>query len=133
MSLTLPPTLGAFRHEAFTYRGDEEYLAGTVPFIEEGLADGDAVLVAVPQARIALLAVAACGAQRRTVCFVPMEEAGRNPARLLATWADFVAARSTSTSTSTSGSTGACGASASRSGRAGRPTRSRRRSATRPC
>ena len=36
------------------------------------------------------------------VCFVPMEEAGRNPARLLATWADFVAARSTSTSTSTS-------------------------------
>jgi anti-sigma regulatory factor (Ser/Thr protein kinase) len=32
------------------------------------------------------------------VCFVPMEEAGRNPARLMTAWADFLAARSSSPS-----------------------------------
>ena len=44
-----------FRHEALFHRGDDALLAGTLPFIEEGLALGHAVMVAVPEPRLALV------------------------------------------------------------------------------
>ena len=85
---TLPATpQGTFHHEAFFYRDDEEYLAGTVPFIEDGLAAGEAVLVAVPEARLGLVAGGLARADRAHVGFVAMEKLGRNPAWIIPAWA----------------------------------------------
>ena len=37
-----------YRHEALFYRGDEEFLAGTVPLVRDAIDADAAVLVAVP-------------------------------------------------------------------------------------
>src|SRR5918996_38928 len=42
----------AFRHPALFYRGIDEYLTGTLSFIEEGLAADEPVAVAVPGDRL---------------------------------------------------------------------------------
>ncbi|MGI5201946.1 anti-sigma factor RsbA family regulatory protein [Spirillospora sp. CA-108201] len=72
----------AFTHPALFYRGDEEYLAGTVPFIRAGLDEGDPVAVAVPGARAALL-TGALGAAGSRVTWIDMAKAGRNPGRII--------------------------------------------------
>jgi anti-sigma regulatory factor (Ser/Thr protein kinase) len=71
-----------FFHPALLYRGAEEYLAGTVPFVREGLAAGEPVAVAVPGANLELLrgALSEDGAQ---VLFIDMSRAGRNPGRII--------------------------------------------------
>jgi anti-sigma regulatory factor (Ser/Thr protein kinase) len=71
-----------FHHEAFFYADDDEFLAGTVPFVEEGVATGQAVLVALRRSRRGLLR-AALGAAAAEVEFQPMEQLGRNPGRLI--------------------------------------------------
>ncbi|WP_033440364.1 sensor histidine kinase [Saccharothrix sp. NRRL B-16314] len=71
-----------FVHEALLYRDDEQYLAGTVPFVRDGLAAGEPVLVAVPQRGIDLLR-GALGAQADHVEFLDMRRAGRNPGRII--------------------------------------------------
>lgn len=71
-----------FVHEALLYRDDEQYLAGTLPFVRDGLAAGEPVLVAVPQRGIDLLR-RALGGQAEHVEFLDMRRAGRNPARII--------------------------------------------------
>jgi anti-sigma regulatory factor (Ser/Thr protein kinase) len=71
-----------FVHEALLYRDDEDYLAGTVPFVRDGLAAGEPVLVAVPQYGIDLLR-RALGRQAEQVEFLDMRRAGRNPGRII--------------------------------------------------
>jgi anti-sigma regulatory factor (Ser/Thr protein kinase) len=80
-----------FQHQALIYEGAEEYLAGTVPFIEAALQEGGPVMVAVGRSQAELLARALGPASQR-VEFAPMEEVGRNPAALLPLWRDFVTA-----------------------------------------
>ncbi|MGN6215543.1 MAG: anti-sigma factor RsbA family regulatory protein [Solirubrobacterales bacterium] len=78
-----------FCHEAFFYADHEEFLAGTVPFVEEGIAVGEAVLVGLPLATRSLLEKELdTGAER--VHFLAIEEVGRNPARLVSAWNDFL-------------------------------------------
>jgi anti-sigma regulatory factor (Ser/Thr protein kinase) len=79
-----------FRHEALFYEGHDAFLAGTVPFVSDAVARGGAVLVALGDDKTALLREA-LGADARPVHFAPMEELGRNPARILPAWRDFVA------------------------------------------
>ena len=50
-----------YRHEAFLWRGEDEFLAGTVPFVLDGLASDQQVMVAVIQQRIDLLRGAKVG------------------------------------------------------------------------
>lgn len=69
-------------HSAFCYRSDAEYVAGVVPFIEAGLAAGEAVTVAVPTDRLALL-TASLGSAANRPLMLDMTEAGRNPGRIL--------------------------------------------------
>ncbi|MGW6014958.1 anti-sigma factor RsbA family regulatory protein [Streptomyces sp. NPDC055210] len=77
------PTTGApFGHPALFYRDDQEYLAGTVPFIREGLAAKEPVAVAAPAARLELI-TAALGPAAETVHLVDMTLAGRNPGRII--------------------------------------------------
>jgi anti-sigma regulatory factor (Ser/Thr protein kinase) len=71
-----------FRHPALFYRGIDEYLDGTLPFIEEGLAAGDPVAVAVPGAKLEPLRAGLAGSASR-VQLIDMTRAGRNPGRIL--------------------------------------------------
>lgn len=88
--MTKPPTQSCgFGHEAFFYAGSDEFLAGTIPFLEDGIAAGDAVLAVLPEPRRQLLQEA-LGPLAREVEFQPMEEAGRNPGRLISAWRDVL-------------------------------------------
>ncbi|SFQ48165.1 Anti-sigma regulatory factor (Ser/Thr protein kinase) [Amycolatopsis arida] len=72
----------AFVHPALLYRGQDEYLAGTVPFVLDGLTAGEPVAVAVPGPNLALLEKA-LGPAATSVRLLDMSEAGRNPGRIL--------------------------------------------------
>jgi len=76
-----------FEHEAMFYRDDDDFLAGLVPFVIEGLDRDESVLVALPRARLDLLRGALADEAGR-VRFLEMEEIGLNPARIIAAWAD---------------------------------------------
>jgi len=78
-----------FRHEAFFYSGDEEFLAGTVPYLEEGICGGETVLVVLPDRRMELVREA-LGTAANNIEFWPMGDVGRNPARLIPAWRDFL-------------------------------------------
>ena len=87
--MTTRPHSG-YRHEAFLYRGDEEFVDGCLPFLRGGLDAGEPMLVAVVPERIEQLR-AALGPATAGIRFVDMAELGRNPARILPAWNDFVA------------------------------------------
>lgn len=72
----------SFVHPALFYRNSQEYLAGTVPFIQKGLAVGEPVAVAVPGSNLELLR-AELGKSAEAVQFIDMKEAGRNPGRII--------------------------------------------------
>lgn len=80
-----------FCHEAFFYADDDEFLGGTIPFLEMGLSAGQAVIVALPEPRRRLLQ-AALGPLVDEVALFAMEEIGRNPGRLVSAWQCFLAA-----------------------------------------
>jgi anti-sigma regulatory factor (Ser/Thr protein kinase) len=81
-----------YRHEALLWSGTAEFVDGTVPFIAEGLAAGQAVMVAVIPERWEHLR-AALGSAADDVSYVDMAEVGANPARIIPAWRDFVDAR----------------------------------------
>lgn len=71
------------------YADDDEYLQGAVPFLRDGLEDGDLMLVAVGPEKTRLLR----GELRDTaadVRFADMVELGRNPGRIISAWRDLV-------------------------------------------
>ena len=78
-----------YRHEAVYYRGEGEFLDLVVPFIRDGVDALQPVMVAVIGPRIAALqkelGTAAGGVQ-----FVDMSELGRNPARIIPAWREFL-------------------------------------------
>jgi anti-sigma regulatory factor (Ser/Thr protein kinase) len=82
-------TAQAFQHEALFYSGNDDFLAGTVPFIEEGVAADEPTMVVVDPAKIELLRASVNGSAGR-VRFVNMLEVGRNPALIISAWHDFV-------------------------------------------
>ncbi|MFG2373211.1 anti-sigma factor RsbA family regulatory protein [Streptomyces sp. NPDC048504] len=71
-----------FAHPALFYRGEEQYTAGTVPFVHAGLAAGEAVAVAVPGPQLNLIR-AGLGSSAVGVRFLDMTEVGRNPGRII--------------------------------------------------
>ncbi|HEU4737242.1 MAG TPA: sensor histidine kinase [Solirubrobacterales bacterium] len=78
-----------FRHEALIYSDPDQFLAASVPFIATGLAAGEPALVAVSERNAELLR-GELGADPEGVEFVAMEELGRNPARIIPLWRDFL-------------------------------------------
>jgi anti-sigma regulatory factor (Ser/Thr protein kinase) len=86
------PTRHTFRHEAFLYGDEREFLDGTLRFIREGLADREPVMAALSAAKIARLR-AELGEDAGRVCFVDMAVVGSNPARIIPAWHEFVGAR----------------------------------------
>jgi anti-sigma regulatory factor (Ser/Thr protein kinase) len=78
-----------FQHQALLYEGADEYLAGTVPFLEAALEAGEPAMVAVRKPQADLLRDA-LGQGARQVRFTAMEEAARNPAGVVPLWREFV-------------------------------------------
>ena len=87
----MDPYEDKFRHEALFYAGNEEFLAGTLPFVEEAIERDEQVLVALSEKKTRLIE-GALGSGSEGVTFCKMEELGRNPARIIPAWRDFVAA-----------------------------------------
>jgi anti-sigma regulatory factor (Ser/Thr protein kinase) len=87
MSETLP--VARFSHEALLYSGKDEFLAGTLAFIREGIAASEPILVVVGARKITAL-VGALGAGAGRVQFKDMAEVGANPARIIPAWNEFV-------------------------------------------
>ena len=80
------------QHEALVYGEAAQFLAVAVPFLTAALTAGEPALVAVRQANAELLR-AELGADAEGVAFVAIEDVGRNPARIVPFWRDFLAAR----------------------------------------
>ena len=79
----------SFRHEALFYSGEDGFLRGTLAFVMDGLRAGEPVLVAVRDERATLLA-RALGGDASHVRFVDMQALGRNPARIIPAWREFL-------------------------------------------
>jgi anti-sigma regulatory factor (Ser/Thr protein kinase) len=77
-----------FRHEALLYRGEDEFVARIDPFVREGLAAGEAVMVAVSDRKIRRLREA-LGPAGDEVTFADMDEIGGNPGRIIHAWHEF--------------------------------------------
>jgi anti-sigma regulatory factor (Ser/Thr protein kinase) len=82
-------TAETFRHEALLYAGEVDFLTGTLPFIREGVAADEPILVVVSAAKIGLLR-SALGGDADRVAFADMADVGANPARIIPAWRDFV-------------------------------------------
>ncbi|MDA5279756.1 sensor histidine kinase [Streptomyces sp. NPDC054904] len=80
-----------FRHELYPYRGEAQFLSGTLGFIHEALEGGEAVVVAVPSDKSSLLRGEL--ADEPAVTFVDTTTAGPNPGRLVAAWTAWMKER----------------------------------------
>lgn len=83
------PVEPGFRHEAMLYAGDEEFLAGALRFLREGLAREEPAMVVV-SARKAELLRDALGADADRVRFADMDGVGANPSRVIPAWTGFL-------------------------------------------
>lgn len=80
----------SFDHRALLYAWEEEFIAGALPFVREGLSRDEPVMVVATARKCDRLAQALNGDGPGTVEFVDMGELGRNPARILPAWQEFV-------------------------------------------
>src|SRR5579862_9860408 len=80
---------GRYRHEAFFYVSPKEFMAGTIPFVRDGVAAEEAILVVLDAPKITAMR-RALGADADRVAFADMLEVGANPARIIPVWQDFV-------------------------------------------
>jgi anti-sigma regulatory factor (Ser/Thr protein kinase) len=78
-----------FQHQALIYEGPDDYLGGTMPFLESSLQRGTPVLIAVGGTQVEWLEEE-LGDRGPAVRFLPMEEVGRNPASIIPLWCDFL-------------------------------------------
>ncbi|WP_428342590.1 anti-sigma factor RsbA family regulatory protein [Mycobacterium sp.] len=78
-----------FDHSALFYESEREYVDSLVNFVLEGLAQGQAILIAVPGDRLDALRCA-LGDDADDVTMADMVEFGRNPGRILAGQYSFV-------------------------------------------
>lgn len=83
MTPASPATAPAgFVHELLFYRDDTTFLAGVLPYVCEGVARGEVVVVAEPSERLDLLS-SALGADADAVRWLDVTELGANPSRLI--------------------------------------------------
>ncbi|MHB8329617.1 MAG: anti-sigma factor RsbA family regulatory protein [Acidimicrobiales bacterium] len=81
---------GVFHHEAFFYAGLDEFIDVAVAFIEGALRADQPMMVAVSAQKIRILSDR-LGPGSASVSFLDMGEVGRNPARIIPIWRQFVA------------------------------------------
>lgn len=79
----------SYRHEAFLWHDRTDFTDGLVPFITDGLAAGEPVMVAAINEHTDWLREA-LGPEAEQVTFVDMAELGRNPAKIIPAWQKFI-------------------------------------------
>jgi anti-sigma regulatory factor (Ser/Thr protein kinase) len=89
MTMSVPAPDTSFRHEAFLYAGETEFVDGTLQFIRGGLEADEPTLVVVDADKIAGLR-AGLDADAGRVHFADMGAVGENPARIIPAWRAFV-------------------------------------------
>ena len=89
MQSGVAPRLTRFRHDAMLYRGHEQFVERTAEFVRDALAAEEAIMVAVIEPRASLLRDE-LGTDARLVNFIDMEAVGRNPARIIPAWQEWV-------------------------------------------
>ncbi|HEV7885949.1 MAG TPA: sensor histidine kinase [Acidimicrobiales bacterium] len=80
----------SYRHDAFFYAGIDEFTTRVGKFVQDGVVGGEAVLVVVSAQKIERLRSWLGPEAAGRVEFVDMAEAGRNPARIIALWREWV-------------------------------------------
>jgi anti-sigma regulatory factor (Ser/Thr protein kinase) len=83
------PVGATFRHDAMLYAGDEQFVAAAASFVRDALEHDEAMLVAVIEPRASLLREE-LGTQAKAVEFLDMWNVGRNPARIIPAWQQWV-------------------------------------------
>lgn len=78
----------SYRHECVLYAGTDGFLDALVPFVQDGLARQEPVMVAVAEPRLTALR-SALGADAQRVTFADMADLGRNPALIIPGWRAF--------------------------------------------
>nr|WP_238356754.1 sensor histidine kinase [Kribbella italica] len=79
------PVASGFRHDAFVYTDEEDFVRQTVAFVDDGLHVGETVVAVLPEDRNSLLRKALDGVADQ-VTFLDMRQVGRNPARIIPLW-----------------------------------------------
>ncbi len=77
------------QHEALLYATPDELIERCLPFVNDGMTQGAAVLVMLPSPNIDELQHA-LGPRAGAVQFADMRVVGRNPARILPIWQRFI-------------------------------------------
>jgi len=85
---TPAPAAPGFVHMFYPYTGEQQYLSGTLAYIQHARRAGGAVVVAAPEERRAVLG-AHLGADDG-VTFVDTAALGRNPGLLIPLWQDWI-------------------------------------------
>ena len=81
-----------FNHEALFYSGDDDFVRQTAPFVRDALEAEVPILVAVIAPKIDALK-SELGDAAKEVLFTDMAQAGKNPARIIPLWRDFIDSR----------------------------------------
>jgi hypothetical protein len=81
-----------FRHPALLYAGEADFVARTEPFIRAAVRVGEPILVAVGARQIQLLHES-LGEDASRVRWADITAIGRNPARIIPLWREFVTGR----------------------------------------
>jgi anti-sigma regulatory factor (Ser/Thr protein kinase) len=79
----------AFRHEILLHAGEDGFREATLPLITDALAARQPLLVAVGDERIRMLEEA-LGTDAERVRFTDIHTLGRNPARIIPAWREFL-------------------------------------------
>lgn len=90
-ALPVSTSVPRFRHAAVFYRGLDDLVDRVAPFIAEGVARGEPVMVAELPDRVEAL-TEALGERSSHVAFLDMAAVGANPARIIPAWREFVGA-----------------------------------------
>ncbi|GAB2606883.1 anti-sigma factor RsbA family regulatory protein [Kribbella endophytica] len=79
------PVASGFRHYAFVYTDEEDFVRQTAAYVYAGLDAGETVVAVLPEDRNSLLRKALDGLADQVI-FLDMSQLGRNPARIIPLW-----------------------------------------------
>ena len=85
----LPPVRSDFRHEALLYPGAAAFASSLAPVVRGAVERGEAVLVVATRPRVEALRDELAD-EASKVAFADMNEVGRNPARIIPAWREFL-------------------------------------------
>ncbi|MEV6281164.1 sensor histidine kinase [Kribbella sp. NPDC051770] len=79
------PVAAGFRHDAFVYTDEEDFVRQTAAYVHDGLNAGETVVAVLPEDRNSLLRTALDDVADQVI-WLDMTQVGRNPARIIPLW-----------------------------------------------